>query len=257
VVGFLSWLRRSTARRVDRFVAISSEIRECLIRVGVDAPHIVSIPNGIDSTRFAPLTAEAKARLRTALSMPADGLILIYTGRLALSKGVMTLLELWAEMHADYPAAKLLIVGTGKGSFDDCEPQMRTFVETHDLKSSVTMTGSVVNVNEFLQASDLFVFPSDYEGFSLSILEAMTAGLPMVSTRVGLAAELEARGAFALLVPPQDKDAFRDALRRLLADAPLRGKMGAVARTLVSEQYSTRAEAQHYLRLFTELVEAA
>jgi glycosyltransferase involved in cell wall biosynthesis len=257
VVRILAWLRRSTANRVGRFVAISSEIRECLIRVGVDARRIVSIPNGIDSKRFEPLTTEATARLRAALSLPADGLILIYTGRLALSKGVMSLLELWAEIRSEFPTGRLLIVGTGKGSFDNCESEMRAFVVAHDLSSSVTMTGSVGNVNEYLQVSDLFVFPSDYEGFSLSILEAMTAGLPMVSTRVGLAAELEDRGRFGLLVPPKDKMAFRDALRRLLADAALRSEMGTTARALVSEQYSTGAEARRYLQLFTELMESS
>ena len=85
-----------------------------------------------------------------------------------------------------------------------------------DTTHAVTLTGSVANVNEYLQASDVFVFPSDYEGFSLSILEAMSVGLPLVSTRVGIAAELEPRGEFALLVPPKDKPAFRDALRRLV-----------------------------------------
>lgn len=257
VVRLLTWLRRSTANRVGRFVAISSEIRDCLVRVGVDARRIVSIPNGIDSKRFEPLTREATARLRAALSLTEDSLILIYTGRLALSKGVMTLLELWAEVRREFPTGKLLIVGTGKGSFDNCESEMRAFIAAHDLASSVTLTGSVTNVNEYLQVSDLFVFPSDYEGFSLSILEAMTAGLPMVSTRVGLAAELENRGRFGLLVPPKDKAAFRDALRRLLADVALRREMGTTARALVSEQYSTGAEAGRYLQLFTELLEGS
>ncbi len=98
-------------------------------------------------------------------------------------------------------------------------------------------------MHEFLKASDLFVFSSDYEGFSLSILEAMSVGLPLVSTRVGIAAELETRGEFGLLVPPKDDRALYDALRTLLPDASRRAGMGRTARLLVQSQYSLGARA--------------
>ena len=252
-VRALRGLRRSAARRVTRYVAISSEIRAGLERAGVDAGRIVSIPNGIDILRFGPVSAERKADLRRALGLPADGLILVYTGRIAASKGVMTLIEVWRELAAEFPAAHLAIVGTGQGSFDNCEPALREFVARQALSSRVTLTGSVANVHEYLQASDLFVFPSDYEGFSLSILEAMSVGLPMVSTRVGIAAELEPRGEFALLVPPKDKGAFRDALRRLLPDGQRRAAMGARAHAAVEAEYSLSAEARRYLALFDQM----
>ena len=99
----------------------------------------------------------------------------------------------------------------------------------------------------------MFVFPSDYEGFSLSILEAMTCGLPMVTTRVGIAAELESRYRFGRVVPPKDRTAFRDAVRELLPDAALQAEMSAQARAAVSARYSSGAEAQRYLELFREL----
>jgi glycosyltransferase involved in cell wall biosynthesis len=253
-VRALRALRFHAARRVDRYVAISSEIRAGLERVGVDAARIVAIPNGIAVARFAPVTALRKAQLRVALSLAADALILIYTGRLAASKGVMMLIDVWRELAGEYPAAHLVIVGTGRGSFDNCEPALREFISGHALSTRVTLTGSVPNVHEYLQASDLFVFPSDYEGFSLSLLEAMTAGLPLVTTRVGIAAELENQGRFGLLVPPKDRTAFRDAIRRLLPDSALRADMGANARAAVSTRYSSSAEAGQYVELFSELV---
>jgi glycosyltransferase involved in cell wall biosynthesis len=253
-VRMLRTMRRLVARRVERYVAISSEIRSRLEQAGVDAARISAIPNGIDVGRFAPVTAPRKRELRLALSLPAEALMMIYTGRLATSKGVMMLIDVWRELAGHYPQAHLLIVGTGRGSFDDCEPALQEYIARHAMNARVTLAGAVSNVQEYLQASDVFVFPSDYEGFSLSILEAMTAALPLVSTRVGIAAELEDQCRFGLLVPPQDRPAFRDALSNMLADSALRQEMGTNARAAVSERFSLTAEARRYCELFTELV---
>ena len=250
-------VRRFAARRVDRYVAISSEIRAGLERFGIDSGRIVAIPNGIAIERFAPVSAAAKARLRTLLALPVDRLLLIYTGRLALSKGVMMLIDVWRELAPSHPEGHLIILGTGQGCFDDCEPAMHDFIAAHALGSRVTVAGSVPNVHEYLQASDMFVFPSDYEGFSLSILEAMTAALPIVSTRVGIAAELDHTCRFGLLVPPRDRAGFRDAIQRLLPDADLRAELGANARAAVLAQYSVTQEARRYIEVFEELAESA
>ena len=246
-------VRRGAARRVNRYVAISSEIRACLERVGVDAGSIVAIPNGIAVERFTPVSESRKAELRAKLGLPTRQLLLIYTGRLAVTKGVMMLIDVWNELASSYPGAHLVIVGAGEGSFDGCETALKDFLAAHRLGARVTLTGRVPNVHEYLQASDVFVFPSDYEGFSLSILEAMTAGLPMVSTRVGVAAELESTCRFGILVAPRDRGAFRDALRRLLDDGALRAELGATAYAAVRERYSLAAEAHRYVELFGEL----
>ena len=254
-IRLLGALRRRTARRVDRYIAISSEIRAGLERAGIDGGRIVAIPNGIAVERFAPVSAARRSQLRALLALPANRLLLIYTGRLAASKGVMMLIDVWREIAPLHPQAHLVILGSGQGCFDDREAALREFIAAHAMDSQVTLTGTVANVHEYLQAGDLFVFPSDYEGFSLSILEAMTAGLPMVCTRVGIAAELADSCRFGLLVPPRDRESFRDALQRLLPDAALRAELGANARAAVQNRYSLAAEARRYLDVFAELCE--
>ena len=254
-IRLLGAVRRRTARRVDRYIAISSEIRAGLERAGIDAGRIVAIPNGIAVERFAPVSAARKSQLCALLELPVNRLLLIYTGRLAASKGVMMLIDVWREIAPLHPEAHLVILGSGQGCFDDREAALRDFIAAHALDSRVTLTGTVANVHEYLQASDLFVFPSDYEGFSLSILEAMAAGLPMVCTRVGIAAELADSCRFGLLVPPRDRESFRDALQRLLPDAALRAELGTNARAAVQNRYSLAAEARRYLEVFAELGE--
>jgi glycosyltransferase involved in cell wall biosynthesis len=256
-IRLIGAIRRGALRRIDRFIAISDEIRQGLESLGVPPTRIASVPNGIEVERYAPATAAEKAALRAELALPGEAVLLIYTGRLALSKGLMMLIDVWRELAPAFPGAHLLIVGTGRGSFDDCESELKDFIATHSLGSRVTLTGSVREVSKYLQASDLFVFPSDYEGFSLSLLEAMTAGLPLASTRVGIAAELEREAQFGLLVPPKDRAALCAAVRTLLSDPALRAELGRTARRTVRERYSIDAEAARYLEIFRELVGGA
>jgi len=253
-IRLLAALRRLAVRRIDRFVAISSEIRRGLESLGIAPARIESVPNGIDTARYAGVSPERKRALRAALGLPAEALLLIYSGRLARTKGLMMLIEVWRDLAPAFPAAHLILLGTGRGSFDDCESELVRFIAAHGLEARVTLTGSVGNVADYLKASDLFVFPSDYEGFSLSLLEAMTAGLPLASTRVGIAAELEPVARFALLVPPQDPAAFREAVRELLGDPALRAELGRAAAETVRERYSLDAEAARYLEIFKGLV---
>jgi len=256
VLRVLGAVRRAAARRVARYVAISSEIRAGLERLGIDPACIVPVPNGIDMRRFQPVAPEQRARLRRTLGLPEQGTLLIYTGRLAITKGVMMLIDVWRELAAAHPDAHLVIVGTGRGSFDSCERELGEFVARHGLGGQVTLTGNVANVHEYLQAADLFVFPSDYEGFGLSILEAMAVGLPMVSTRVGVTMEIPAGVEFGILVPPKDRNAFRDALQQLLRDDGLRRRMGVNAHAAVQARYSLTAEARQYVEVFAGIMES-
>ncbi len=249
----LTRLRRKVAERVDRYIAISDEIRSKLIAQGIDPARIVGISNGINMEKFVPASPQVRARLRGALRLPGDGLLLIYTGRLAVSKGVMLLMDVWGAVAQRHPDAHLLLVGTGAGSLDDCESEVRGYVQAHGLEHRVTFAGNVDNVEQHLQASDIFVFPSFYEGFGLSILEAMAVGLPMVCTRVGVAADIAAETDVSLLVAPQDRTQFEESLERLLGDAKLRTLLGIRARAAVQDVFSMSVVARHHAELFEEL----
>lgn len=253
VMRLLTRLRRKVAERVDRYIAISDEIRSRLVADGIDPAKVVTISNGINMDKFVPAPAATRARLRGALRVPEDKLLLVYTGRLAVSKGVMLLMDVWSSIAQRYPDAHLVLVGTGTGSLDDCEPDVRTLVERRNLQHRVSFAGNVENVQEYLQASDIFVFPSFYEGFGLSILEAMAVGLPMVCTRVGVAADLAAEVDVSLLVAPQDAAQFEAALERLLSDAKLRTLLGTRAREAVQDVFSMKVVARQHAELFAGL----
>jgi glycosyltransferase involved in cell wall biosynthesis len=253
LMRLLARIRRWTATRVDRYIAISSEIRAQLIADGIDPRRIVQIANGINMDKFTPVDAGQRRALRERLGLPPDALVMIYTGRLAISKGVMLLLQSWAELSARYPHAHLVLIGQGAGSVDDCEAQVHRFIRERNLGRQVTAPGSVSNVSEYLQAADMFVFPSFFEGFGLSIVEAMAVGLPMVCTRVGVATELASRLDAELLVQPEDGAAFTRAMERLLSDARLRDVTSRRTRSLVESLFSMSTIARQHNDVFTEL----
>lgn len=257
LLNAFGWTRRWAAQRVDHYIAISTEIRAGLEGAGVDPAKITSIPNGIDVGKFAPVSPARREELRERLGLPRSARILIYTGRLAVTKGVMMLAEIWRDIAPEYPDAHLVLVGTGYGSVDSCERELLEFIGANALTHRVTLPGNITNVEEYLQASDLFVFPSDYEGFGLSILEAMAVGLPMVSTRVGVAADVAARYQPEFLVEPHHAGDFKEALRRLLADPALRESIGARARLEVHAQYSIAAIAKQHIEVLAEQTRGA
>ncbi len=256
LLRFLSRVRSAYAGRIDRYVAISAEICAGLVKAGIDPRKIAQIPNGIDVDRFCPVPAERQAQLRLALALPPQALLLIYTGRVATSKGVMMLMDVWAELAPRFPCAHLLIVGSGAECADDCEQAARDLARTKKIVDRVTFVGSVANVEEYLQASNVFVFPSDSEGFGLSIIEAMSVGLPMVCTRVGIAADLEASRGLRLLVTPQAREDFLIALRRLITEADLRLQLGLEAREIACGQFAMGEVARQHAELLSRLVEA-
>ena len=175
------------------------------------------------------------------------------TGRLIGSKGLLLLLEVWSELVEHNRDIQLVLVGTGAGSHDSCESELRAYVKSHNLEDSVLFTGEVSNVNEYLQASDIFVFPSEHEGFSLSLVEALACGLPSVVTAVGEAPELIENYKTGILVNPKDKQDLKGALNWLLHHKDSWAAMKQQARQR-GEQFSLETIADRYYELFLKLL---
>jgi glycosyltransferase involved in cell wall biosynthesis len=229
--------RNALVRRADRVVAPSSEIAAGLLRIGVEPGRIRPIPYGIEVDRYHPVARAERARLRRALALPPDAVIACFTGRLARSKGLPTLVRAWTDLARDRPDRHLVIVGSAGGTFDACEDELREFIRERGLERGVTLTGEVENVHEYLQASDLFVFPSEYESFGLAIVEALACGLPAVLTRVGVAVEHVVDGESGVLVEPGDADGLRRGLAWLLEHPERWAAMGEAARSGIAAKY--------------------
>jgi glycosyltransferase involved in cell wall biosynthesis len=214
--GLLRRMQQAVLRRATCVIAISQDIEERLAQSEHPPARIVRIPNAVDLSKFTPVAEEQKARLRDRLGYPAGRTIVLYVGRLSRAKGVMNLIEGWPELMGKFPSAHLVMVGSGKGSWDDCEADILEYLRVHRLESHITMAGHSDAVNEHLQAADLFVSPSDYEGFSLTLVEALGCGIPVVSTAVGAAPEFIRTGENGFLCEPRDRRSLSAALELAL-----------------------------------------
>lgn len=241
--------RRLMLGRAAAAVAVSDEVAQGFLSLGVPPERVVRIPMGVDTDRFRPAEPGERAALRARLGLPADRTLFAFVGRLSRAKGLPMLAGLWPGVVARHPDAHLLLVGSGEGSFDDCETEVREIAATAGVADRLTITGRTDDVPPWLRAADAFLFPSDREGFGLVLLEAMATGLPVVTTAVGAAPEVVRDPAHGRVVPPGDGDAFAAAIDDLCARRAEWPATGAAARAAVVEGYGLDAVAARYADL--------
>jgi glycosyltransferase involved in cell wall biosynthesis len=243
-------VRNSILRAADRFVAISSDIAQELQQHGVGTERIELVTNSVDTSLFSPVNPAIKADLRRKLLLPPDRTIITYTGRLVSYKGLPLLLRVWEQVQRVHSGAMLLLVGSGGQDMHNCEAELREFVHTHRLQNSVRFTGDVHNVHEYLQASDIFVFPTEKEAFGISLVEAMACGLPVIATPTGGIKDFLVDRENGLLVEAGSFEQLREGLQRLIRDASLAGTLGSAALLTAQSRFARGAVLQKYIGLF-------
>jgi glycosyltransferase involved in cell wall biosynthesis len=243
----LSRLQRATLARADCVIAISREIEQLLTQLPRPPRRIAAIPNPVDLAQFKPVPAQERARLRDRLGLPQSRTIALYAGRLSRAKGTAMLVEEWPRLLATHADLHLVLVGSGKESWDNCEDQIIETIRAHGLETRVTLPGQSSRVHEYMQAADFFVSPSEYEGFGLAVVEALACGLPVVVTSVGIAPEIIRHGVNGFLFPPKDRQALVPAMEECVAQRSRWEEIGRRAREsavrfdrqTVFDQYAT------------------
>jgi glycosyltransferase involved in cell wall biosynthesis len=249
--GAVKRMQRAVLKHADCVIAISRDIADRLTRFE-HPPRLARIPNAVDMSIFEPAPAHEKARLRDRLGFPAGRTIVLYVGRLSRAKGVMMLIAAWSEVIAKFPDAYLVMVGSGKGSWDDCEADVEAYVRDHELTAHVALAGHSDRVQEYLRAADAFVNPSDYEGFSLTLVEALGCAVPVVTTSVGVAPEVIRDGLNGFMCPPKNQQAFTAALALALGQQARWGSIGRLGRESV-QAFDTPEIIGQYAALLREL----
>jgi len=233
-------------------VAISDEMAREAGQFGFPPDSIVRIPNPVDTTLFRPATAADREDLRRELGVASDTKLVVFSGRLARGKGAVTLATAWKELAPIHPEALLLVLGSGPGhaSALDEEQALRQYLRAEQLERRVRLLGSRPDVERYLAASDVFVFPSEVgEGFGNAVTEAMACGV------VVLASDIHA-GSVDLLVEGQQGVKFEAGnpaslakrLHELLLDEPARIRMGAAGRRFAEERLDLNTAVEAYER---------
>ena len=225
-------LERAAGRITDTFLTVSAEEAEDAKRLRIH-PNPIAVLNGRDPARFAHDPA-ARARLRAELGAGPEDCVVIAISRLVPHKGFR---ELLAAMRDTPPQCRLWVVGERLASDhgQDLGPDFEAAAAA--LGPRLTMLGYRHDVPALLSAADIFTLPSHFEGLPMSIIEAMLAGLPVVSTDIRGPREQVVPGETGLLVPPMTVAPLAAALTRLAADPALRQAMGASGRARALDRF--------------------
>jgi glycosyltransferase involved in cell wall biosynthesis len=241
-------LERRLARASDALIAVSPEVRDDLVRLGI-APEskITVIRLGLDLESRVAATPDARRQLRASLGIPDDAFVVGWLGRMTEIKRADDLLRALALLG---PAAHLVLAGDGplRGDLEALAHELGIATRTH-------FTGFRDDVGSIYAASDTIALTSANEGTPVTVIEALAAGVPVVSTAVGGVADIVEPGRTGFLVPRGDTAAIADALRRLEQDPELRGHMGAVARETVIERYSVPRLVDDVDKLYRHLLD--
>ena len=242
-------LRNLILKRVDAFLSIAAVIRDEYVACRVPLRKIVEIPNGIDVTRFSPVSPVTKMAIRNKLGLP-PGRLFAYTGKLNRGKGLEFLVRVWKDWVRQHPDCKLLLIGSGAMQFLSCEKVLREYVSLNAMESSVIFAGSVSNVHDYLKAADFFVFPSESEALPLALLEALATGLPTVASDIGGCRAIIIDGRNGRLAPPNNEAAWIAGLQTLVSEPALVAAWALAGRETVETNFSIAHVAEEHVRLF-------
>ena len=240
------WVNRLAFRRGVVPVAIASEVADSIRRVyGID--DFPLIPNGIPVDKFRGPSMDRESWRKKEGFAPTDVLYVCVAG-LRPQKNHPLLLEAFHRGPASDPRAHLLSAGAGT-----LKSRLETQIGALGLQEKVHLLGHRSDVPDVLNAADVFVLSSDYEGNPLAVLEAMTAGKAMISTAVGGVPEL-VEGGCGLLVPPRDAQALSRAMSHLLENPDARKSMGEMSARRAVERFDVRAMTEAYEDLYRWLI---
>ena len=253
------WTRETRALRIydsldpvflrffDAVVPVSQMLRDELVKRGIPDGKIRLIPNGIDIDRFKPDGAKRGTRVRWGVK---EGTFVLGTvGRLNKEKGHTYLIEAMREIIKKHPETVLVIVGDGP-----LKEELISCTKNNDLKEYVIFTGNQEDMPSIYAMIDLFTLPSLTEGTPLVLLEAMAMQKPIIATKVGGVPQVIRDGETGILVRPGDSVGLAEGILKLLDDSSLASRLGRNARLLVEKEFSAKAMAEKYVRVYDAIL---
>jgi glycosyltransferase involved in cell wall biosynthesis len=216
--------------------------RQLIEEQGLSPRNVVTIYNGVD-TRLYGQAQGSRAALRSSAGLPQDARVVGTVARLEPVKDQSTLLRAFTQVAAAEPSARLCLIGDGSQ-----RAALEAQAAAPELAGRVVFLGRRADVASLLPLFDVFALSSTSEGLPLTILEAMAAGLPVVSTAVGAIPEVIVQGAgeTGLLCPPADPARLGAALLALVRDVPRARAMGQAGQRRARALFDLREMTRRY-----------
>jgi sugar transferase (PEP-CTERM/EpsH1 system associated) len=240
------WEDRISSHMIDRFVAVSAELSEYLkSTVKVRKGKLTTIVNGIDTKKFRPRDEMTKKQLKERLGFKNEDILIGTVCRLDPIKNLNFMVECMPQILRYEPQTKLIIVGDGP-----MRSALAHQAEKINLTTSVIFLGSQTNIEEVIPAFDLYVCTSLSEGTSMTILEAMACGLPIVASDVGGNTQLVDQSN-GVLFPLNDHGCFVDGVIGILNERRGASSKGKESRKKVEQNLSVENMIRKYEKLYS------
>ena len=241
------WLVRLKYRLHDRVIAISEGIGKVLLAEGLPADKLRVVRSAVDHERFdRPCERE---RVCSRLGLPTGARPIGVVAQLIPRKGHRFLIEALPPLVEEFPDLRVLFFGQGPE-----EQDLRRRVTDAGLDGPVLLAGFRDDLPDILPCLALLVHPATMEGLGVSLLQASSAGVPIVASDVGGIPEAVRDGVNGLLVPPGDPSALGKAMGRILRDPALSRRLGEGGRALMGREFSARTMVEGNLAVDRELL---
>jgi glycosyltransferase involved in cell wall biosynthesis/ribosomal protein S18 acetylase RimI-like enzyme len=248
MVRFYSLLEWMASHWCDRIITVSDFHRRWAIELGICGPHrIEAIPNGVAALPATP--AETVEKLRAQFGVRRDELLIFTNARLAEDKGLEYLIEAAADLCRRRMQFRILIAGEGP-----VRERLEKMAIESEVAHVVTFLGFRQDVGDLLAACDVAVFPSLREGLSIALLEAMSAGKPIVATSIGSVRDLASQAEMVELAAPANSDALADALYNVGTNPVWQAVLARNARELFDARYTEKRMLSSYQDLYLQLL---
>jgi len=240
------------SRVTSKIITVSQALKHDLVRNYKITPEkIVPIYNGIDLAKYYQAPPRDQARGRYGLK--PEMLVIGTVARMAPQKGLKYLIEAVAKicLHPDRTSPDILFVIAGDGPL---KPELERFAVDIGMRDKVLFPGYIDDINELFACLDIFVIPSIAEGLSITTIEAMAAGLPVVASRVGGLPELVTEGVTGLLVEPRDTSALAAAINSLVNDREMRVQFGEKGKMFALDRFSIENMVEQTIRVYQNVI---
>ena len=239
---------RALAPHIDRFTAVCEFLGfELADNFGVRRDRVAVLRTGVDIDRID--GALSRRAARKSLGIPEDAIVVGAISVFRPVKRIPDLIDAVGALAKSQENLHLLLVGNPVRMTVE---ELRARATDAGLGDRIHLPGRLEDPGAVLNAFDVVVNCSIFEGSSNAIIEAMAAGIPVVGTAVGGTPELVADGVNGLLVPPEDVPALQAAIGRLVSDVRLRATMGSEGRSRALERHTRAAMVGAYLDLYRE-----
>ncbi|NMB45403.1 MAG: glycosyltransferase family 4 protein [Firmicutes bacterium] len=247
------FMERLLAKGTTHFIAVSPGIRDELLQtIGCPAEKVSFIPNGVllDKTHEPNRMVDARANHRAQWGWAEDANIFVVgtACRLTREKGIDILLAAAARVVAVESTLRFVIMGDGP-----LKEELKQDAQARGLSDHVRFLGFCDTARHLFPAFDTFVLPSLTEGWPLSLMEAMVAGIPVIATRVGGIPEMVEAGRTGILVSPGEVEELTQALLAVARDRPLAKRLGSEAAEYAKKHFDAHFMVDQVERVYQRI----